>query len=63
VTFETLAAIFAIAVPVLSYAGTWAANRVHLSYLRRDVDECRRSVRRAHWRLDEIQAPPAPSVD
>lgn len=59
---EQLAALFAIGVPVLSFVGSWVGGRVHLHYMRRDLEETRRSVRAAHWRLDEINAPPAPTV-
>lgn len=47
---------------VASRAGSAAAVRVHLDYLRRDVDSVTRSARAAHWRLDEVGAPPAPTV-
>lgn len=47
---------------VTSRAGASAAIQVHLEYLRRDVEETRRSARAAHWRLDETGAPPAPTV-
>jgi hypothetical protein len=62
VTIDQLALVVGIATPVLSFAGAWAAVKVHLFYLRRDVDRVAHSVRAAHWRLDEIQAPPAPTV-
>jgi hypothetical protein len=44
-----------------SFAGSWAAIRVHLQYLRRDVDRATKSARRAHRRLDLIDAPAAPA--
>jgi hypothetical protein len=62
VTVETLSLLAAVGVPVLSFAGAWAAIKVHLFYIRRDLDQVIRSARAAHWRLDEIQAPPAPTV-
>lgn len=62
-TLEQWSILFGVAVPLLSFAGSWAAGRVHHYYLRRDVDSVTRSVRAAHWRLDEIQAPPAPTMD
>jgi hypothetical protein len=45
---------------LLAFAGAWGGINVHLRYLRRDVDHATRSARKAHWRLDSIQAPPAP---
>lgn len=62
---KLLAFIVAVAVPILSYvaakAGAGAAVTIHLDYLRRDVDQVSKSTRAAHWRLDEVGAPPAPS--
>lgn len=46
--------------PLLSFAGAWAAIKVHLMYLRAEVSRQGRSIRGAHWRLDELGAPPAP---
>lgn len=62
-SLEQLGIVVAIAVPLLSFAGSWFAVRVHLHYLRRDLDRVGRSVRAAHWRLDESGAPPAPTLD
>ncbi len=45
-----------------AFIGSSAAVKVHLNYMRRDLDDARRSVRAAHWRLDEVGAPPAPTV-
>jgi hypothetical protein len=44
----------------LSFAGAWGGIRVHLLYMRRDLDGVMRSARGAHWRLDQVDAPPAP---
>ena len=44
----------------LSFAGAWAAVRVHLFYLRQEISRVSRSARAAHWRLDTAGAPPAP---
>lgn len=64
---ESWIALGALAVTIGSglaaYVASGAAVKVHLSYLREKVDETKRSVRAAHWRLDEINAPPAPTVD
>ena len=66
-TVEAWIALAALAVTIGSglaaYIASSAAVKVHLSYLREKIDETKRSVRAAHWRLDEIQAPPAPTVD
>lgn len=61
-----LGLVFTVVGALVSYvaarAGAGAAVKVHLDYLRRDVDDTRRSVRAAHWRLDEVGAPPSPSI-
>ena len=63
-TAEAWIALGGLAVAALSGGASYLASsiavRVHLDYLRRDVDGVGRSVRSAHWRLDQIQAPPAP---
>jgi hypothetical protein len=60
VTLESPIVLAAVSA-LCSFAGSWAAIRVHLQYLRRDVDRANRSARRAHRRLDLIDAPPAPA--
>jgi hypothetical protein len=44
---ETLALLVTIISPVFAAGGAYAATRVHLQWLRRDVDD-------AHQRIDEI---------
>lgn len=69
-SYEAWIALAGVVVPVLcglaafvfARAGAQAGVKVHLHYLRRDVDDARRSARAAHWRLDEVGAPPAPTV-
>jgi hypothetical protein len=56
---ELIGAVAAVLVPALSYVGSAAALKVHLHYLRRDVDAAALSARRAHNRLDHVAAPPA----
>lgn len=55
-------ALGAVVSYIAARAGAGAAIKVHLDYLRRDVDDARRSCRAAHWRLDEIAAPPSPGI-
>lgn len=52
--------LVAVVAAVCSFAGAWGGLNVHLRYLRRDVDHATRSARKAHWRLDQLKAPPAP---
>ena len=52
--------LVALAAGVFSFVGAWGGLKVHLMYLRRDLDRATRSARKAHWRLDQLGAPPAP---
>ncbi len=39
---------------LITGGAAWTAIRVELKWLRRDVDEARRDVRRAHERIDSL---------
>ena len=41
---------------LITGGAAWTAIRVELKWLRRDVDEARRDVRRAHERIDSLGA-------
>lgn len=44
--------IVAVLTGAFSFAGSWAAIKVHLFYLRRDIDH-------AHKRIDQLEGKPA----
>lgn len=45
-----------------SFIGSYAATRVHIEYIKRDLAKVANSLEAAHWRLDEMGAPQAPRV-
>lgn len=43
---------------VANFVASWAAMRVHIGYMRRELKAAKASARSAHRRLDAIDAPP-----